>query len=267
MNLLQKSTERIFRIPFLFLLQQKGKLTTTDIIKDLREYFSPIGHDAQLAKNRADDYFSQKVRNVKSHESIKQYAKYSRSNGWEINETGLKFLDEKKEVVDEIVSIMKNTFFSYYDKITAIDLIVLPFFPRRKVKNTTTTKKPIKKYVFYDENVEEGKTVQKTVQLRERSQKLRDAAIKHFTVNGEIKCSICQFEFAKTFGEYGNGYIEIHHKKPIYEYEENGINAVLSSAIDNLAPVCANCHRMLHHKKGITFEEVLEIYKENNSND
>lgn len=54
--------------------------------------------------------------------------------------------------------------------------------------------------------------------------------------------------------------IEIHHKKPVYQYEEKDVDAVLSSALDNLVPVCSNCHRMLHHKKGITFEEVKIIY-------
>lgn len=263
---LNRSTERIFRVPFLMILKENGTTPTSEIIDTLRTAFQPSGYDIGIIEGRADDYFSQKVRNVKSHSSLKDLVNYDREKGWSLTSEGIKFLDDNSEVVDEIERILENNTFDYIQKINFIDLAVLPFFSRKKVKITAKTHKKIKKVVFYDENISEGKVTTRSTQVRERSKKLRDKAIEHFKEDsGSIKCCICGYEFADHFGEFGCGYIEIHHKKPVYQYEENDVDKVLSSALDNLAPVCGNCHRMLHHKKNTTFEKVKEIYETNNN--
>lgn len=260
--MLTKSTERIFRVPYLIIIRNYGKATTAQIMEELRFLLSPKGYDAQIISGRADDYFSQKVRNVKSHSSLKEYVKYiSKKDGWILTKEGIDFLNENSDVVDEVDSILHNNSFDYYDKISFIDLAVLPFFPRRTVKKTVKKTTKVKKVIYYDENISEGKSSLKTVVVRERSKKLRDMAIVHFSDSeGRIKCCICGYEFAEKYGDYGKGYIEIHHKKPVYQYEDKDIDNVLADAIDNLAPVCANCHRMLHHKKGKSFDEVKQIY-------
>lgn len=42
-------------------------LTTSQLIKQLSVSLGPTGRDAQIAQNRSDTYFSQKVRNLVSH--------------------------------------------------------------------------------------------------------------------------------------------------------------------------------------------------------
>lgn len=42
-------------------------LTTSQLIGILSSTMAPIGHDADIATNRSDTYFSQKVRNIVSH--------------------------------------------------------------------------------------------------------------------------------------------------------------------------------------------------------
>lgn len=267
MKKLLVSTERIFRVPFMIFLKENGNSTSDEIISYLREQFNPDGHDAEIIFGRKDDYFSQKVRNIKSHSSLNEYVEYkSKKNGWCLNTKGYKFLDDNAEIIDEITRILLNNSFSYSEKITFIDEAIIPLFPRRTVKNKTTKMYRMKnnKINFYDENVSEGKVTTKTVVIRERSRKLRESAIEYFKVDDKIKCSICGFEFAVTYGDYGKGYIEIHHKKPVYQYGDKNIETVLKEALENLAPVCANCHRMLHHQKGITFDEVKKIYEDNN---
>ncbi len=75
----------------------------------------------------------------------------------------------------------------------------------------------------------------------ERSAKNRDMAIKmHGTV-----CQGCGFDFGKTYGEIGRGYIEVHHVKPLCE----GEGSVPINAETDLICVCANCHRMIHRRK------------------
>lgn len=50
------------------LLKVPGQtLTTTQLISRLSKKLSPTGKDADLARNRSDTYFSQKVRNLVCH--------------------------------------------------------------------------------------------------------------------------------------------------------------------------------------------------------
>lgn len=57
------------------------------------------------------------------------------------------------------------------------------------------------------------------------------------------KCSICGIDFGRKYGEIGDGFIHIHHIKPL---ASDG-----SDVLNNLIPVCPNCHAMLHrHMQG-----------------
>ncbi len=57
-------------------------------------------------------------------------------------------------------------------------------------------------------------------------------------------CSVCNFNFEEYFGQIGKNFIEVHHIIPVSEirinYEVN--------PIQDLIPVCPNCHAMLHRK-------------------
>ena len=77
---------------------------------------------------------------------------------------------------------------------------------------------------------------------RERDPRLREEAIRLHGTN----CQACGFDFAKTYGELGKGFIEVHHVVPL---SERGI-AKTNPATD-LTVLCANCHRMVHRKKGM----------------
>jgi len=74
----------------------------------------------------------------------------------------------------------------------------------------------------------------------ERSQKNRREAIRlHGTT-----CTVCGSDFDHTYGEdYADGYIQIHHIKPLSKYEGD-----VNPATD-LMPLCANCHAMAHRRR------------------
>jgi len=76
--------------------------------------------------------------------------------------------------------------------------------------------------------------------------------------NGRVRCSICSFSFTETYGEVGEGFIEAHHTQPISELApDTTIN------MDDLVPVCSNCHSMLHrHRPWITAEQLRTIFGE-----
>jgi hypothetical protein len=63
-------TERELIAPALKLLATHNSLTTSDLIDKLRIPLKPSGDDLKILKNRIDDSFSQKVRNLKSHNSF-----------------------------------------------------------------------------------------------------------------------------------------------------------------------------------------------------
>ena len=56
-----------------------------------------------------------------------------------------------------------------------------------------------------------------------------------------LPCEVCGFSFLARYGEHGADFIEAHHRVPVSELTEETENRV-----EDLAMVCANCHRMLH---------------------
>jgi hypothetical protein len=104
----------------------------------------------------------------------------------------------------------------------------------------TLKNKPIKE-VDTSENQEEfdeGFTKEIIFEVKSRNSKLvSNARIKYGT-----KCTVCEFDFGVVYGLHGAGFIELHHLYPISEGRRK-------STIDDLRPVCANCHRMLHRGK------------------
>lgn len=57
-------------------------------------------------------------------------------------------------------------------------------------------------------------------------------------------CVVCDFDFGQTFGELGEGYIHVHHLKPLGEIQA----AYELDPVEDLRPVCPNCHAMLHRR-------------------
>ena len=72
----------------------------------------------------------------------------------------------------------------------------------------------------------------------------------------KLSCFVCGFNFEKSFGELGKGYIHIHHNKPISETGPTRINPQT-----DLAPLCPNCHAMIHRNKNrtLSIEELRAI--------
>lgn len=90
----------------------------------------------------------------------------------------------------------------------------------------------------------------------ERNPQNRKEAIKlHGT-----KCFACGFDYEKTYGPFGKDFIEIHHTKPLAEQESE----IIINPETDLIPLCANCHRMIHHRNPcLSLEELKELIKQN----
>lgn len=96
---------------------------------------------------------------------------------------------------------------------------------------------------------------------RERSPALVSEAKARFRAKyGKLFCEACGFDFSQIYGE---DYIEAHHKKPLSSF--TGGQNVTS---DDLAMVCANCHRMFHRRRPWieTIEEFQMVFDLNPRN-
>lgn len=127
----------------------------------------------------------------------------------------------------------------------------------KKIYNALTT---FDKVVYPDEIenkvLSEGAKKQVIVNAYERNQKARQECIKYYGA----KCYICNFDFEKKYGEIGKGFIHIHHKKPLSEINEE----YEVDPIQDLIPVCPNCHAMIHMKKpAYSIDEIQSLLAKN----
>jgi putative restriction endonuclease len=94
----------------------------------------------------------------------------------------------------------------------------------------------------------EGAAVLRTHLRRERSKLL----IERFKSQlRSFACSVCGFDFGKTYGDLGRGFIEAHHLTPVAELEPRS-----KTTLEDLIAVCSNCHRMLHRSGGISPQDL-----------
>lgn len=222
-------TESQLVLPALYLMSKsnEGYMSTSDLIADLTKVMRPTGQDAEILAGRKDTYFSQKVRNLKSHDTlVRQGFAIDYDDGFKLTELGASYVQSHKDAIDYLLSDE----FNYDDVKVAFDGIAtsVPVLPLEEI-------------------ITEGRLITRNVQTRERSSKLRMIAIEHFTHNNIISCACCGFNFPTFYGiEYGKDCIEIHHIKPIFQYEGDTFEQVVENALRNLLPVCPNCHRVIH---------------------
>ncbi len=101
-----------------------------------------------------------------------------------------------------------------------------------------------------EEEYYEGEKKERWSVYYERNPKARKECLQHHGYS----CKICGFDFASVYGETGKNYIQVHHLNPMAtikkKYKINPIN--------DLIPVCANCHVMLHIGKEALTPEALK---------
>ncbi|MCP4545399.1 MAG: HNH endonuclease [bacterium] len=102
---------------------------------------------------------------------------------------------------------------------------------------------PVADFALPEEIVQSGPLVEGAVRsimvnAYERSPEARRRCIEaHGTA-----CSICRCSFGAVYGLEADGYIHVHHVRPLSEV--NGEYVV--DPVNDLRPVCPNCHAVLH---------------------
>jgi hypothetical protein len=89
---------------------------------------------------------------------------------------------------------------------------------------------------------EEGALSLETHLTRERDSRLVELKKQQVLDGGaRLSCEICGFDFERRYGSDGRGVCEVHHRIPLFVRQEAS-----RTRLEDLAIVCANCHRMLH---------------------
>ncbi len=86
----------------------------------------------------------------------------------------------------------------------------------------------------------EGAVRQVAVNAYERNPAARQACISYYGTD----CAVCGFNFFTTYGSIGAGFIHVHHLELLASIRE-GYSV---DPINDLRPVCPNCHAMIHRK-------------------
>lgn len=100
-------TEKELILPALFVMNDKhnGEITTSVLIKKLEDLIEIDEADKGIIQGRKDSYFTQKVRNLKSHNTLvnKNFATYN-SGKFQITEYGKKYLEDNQEKLKMIIA-------------------------------------------------------------------------------------------------------------------------------------------------------------------
>ena len=100
----------------------------------------------------------------------------------------------------------------------------------------------------------EGSATQASQTRYERNIYARNECLNYYGYS----CSVCNFNFEKFYGNLGYKFIHVHHLIKVatikQEYQVN--------PVQDLRPVCPNCHSMLHKQNPpLTIDELKEILK------
>ncbi|USU03887.1 HNH endonuclease [Sphingomonadaceae bacterium OTU29LAMAA1] len=98
----------------------------------------------------------------------------------------------------------------------------------------------------------EGGVIMRLHKRYERDPRLVREKRKAAAAAGSLACEVCGFDSEEAYGELGVGYIEVHHTEPVHTLAPD-----TKTKLDDLALLCANCHRMLH--RGRTPKSIVEL--------
>lgn len=129
----------------------------------------------------------------------------------------------------------------------------------------------IERYIEYlqSKTINDGTSNSPNEHIEEEQQKATEGVIKEVTFfrsvrNRKIRnlcaerdkytCQVCGFNFEMVYGERGKGFIEIHHKNPMANFDKEH-----EIKLEDLVALCSNCHSMIHY--GGEFLDVDDLKK------
>lgn len=103
----------------------------------------------------------------------------------------------------------------------------------------------------------EGTRRTRLIKACERNPEARSKCVEHYGA----RCQVCGLAFEERYGEIGKGFIHVHHL-----VQMAGISSSYEvDPIQDLRPLCPNCHAMLHKRvPPYTIEELIQRMEASN---
>jgi predicted HNH restriction endonuclease len=235
-------SESYLVLPALRLLRDSPRgLHTSELVEKLEQVLKPTGRDVELLEGRSDNVFSQKVRNLKSHDTLVK--------------KGLATFEEKEDTRGGVHQITKEGL-DYLQEAEPIEKSLE--YQGFDVDNMNEEYKQDLTEIV----IEEGQLTVSSSKQRTRSQRLRTEAINKFKTenDGQLTCGVCGFDFKENYGKLGEDFIIIHHIEPVHCLDIEGEKTTLDKAFEKVAPLCSNCHSMIHRGgKLLSVEDLKRI--------
>lgn len=86
----------------------------------------------------------------------------------------------------------------------------------------------------------EGRRTEYNILKRSRNRAARNKCLE----NSRGKCYVCGSDLGEIYGSIGKGFLEVHHKIPIGQYDDEH-----RVKLKDLYAVCPNCHRIIHRTR------------------
>lgn len=145
-------------------------------------------------------------------------------------------INEVREIKNDIVT---NPNYVYSRKKAGDDRIKgLDNYISFLEKGTLSPKVETKRRIRRSTEDQEGMHVTKETTVIQRNQSARKKCIEYYG----CKCAACGIKMRNIYGEIGENFIEVHHLNPIHLFDDQHV----VDYIEDLVPLCPNCHAMIH---------------------
>lgn len=127
---------------------------------------------------------------------------------------------------------------------------------RRGRSDVPQKKTPAEHEAVLDVDLIEGAEYATLANRFERNRHARELCIQ---AHGAV-CAVCGFDSGKVYGGGFEGIIDVHHRIPLSEIRDD----YTVDPVNDLVPLCPNCHRAIHSKPGggaYTVEELHSLFR------
>ena len=139
----------------------------------------------------------------------------------------------RPDIVDELEAV-------WFDFLITQKISHNPFIPQQDQTQKTYT---------------EGTPNQVTFTKYERNPFARKVCLQHYGCS----CAVCDFNFEKVYGDIGKDFIHVHHLTQVAKVGKQ----YSVDPVNDLRPVCPNCHAMIHKRKeAISIEELKSLLRQ-----
>jgi len=238
--------EKIYQLAKEVYFKQKNK---NEALDEAEEFGMNRGSAHDLVMNFKYMYNGQKYSRTNNNDTTEYYLQHF------LEDFGINILSNAVQALELHID--------YYENLRKTTMHGL----RKILKNYKSIIKDYENNIIYPDEINnqdnnslfEGAKKQVIVNIYERDAKARKQCIEEYGYS----CIICGFNFEKIYGEIGKNFIHVHHIKPLSEIkEEYKVNPV-----EDLRPVCPNCHAMLHKKSpAYSIEEIQTLLAEKTYN-